>query len=34
MGFFEKAFKENVETFKGDLENEQYKFIIAKMRDF
>lgn len=32
-GFFEKSFKETP-VFAGDAENENYKHIVAKMREF
>ena len=31
---FEKAFKDNQPPFVGDLENENYKYILAKLREF
>lgn len=34
MAQFEKAFKENVPPFQGDLENETYKMIVSNMRQF
>jgi len=34
VGIFEKAFRDNQPPFVGDLENETYKNIIAKLREF
>jgi hypothetical protein len=34
MGYFEKAFRDGTPPFQGDLDNENYKGFIAKMREF
>ena len=34
MSIFEKAFKDNQPPFQGDLENETYKMILAKFKEF
>ena len=34
LTIFERAFKESVPPFQGDLENETYKGILARLRSF
>lgn len=34
MALFEKAFRDNQPPFQGALEDETYKMIIAKLREF
>ena len=34
MSIFEKAFRDNQPPYQGDLENETYKMILAKLREF
>lgn len=34
VGIFEKAFRDNQPPFLGDLENENYKLILQKLREF